>query len=334
MNKKSLEYTAMNIVKYMKSKMLIIIVYFVIKKEMRMKRKIIFFCGVLVICNLINLFVYEMIFNKKSLANNLCLVYAKNQNVTYVYDSLGRVSTVRYPDGTEIQYEYDANGNLLSSKTTMGTGKADNSEQDSSDNNGEDIPASSEQETPAASEEHGTSGSNEQNTSDSGEHNTTKNDGQSGNNQVDVNPQTGYTTGNDNSGQSSDSNPASANNRLQDTEKNIKNYNRFKSKKPIIQSLKVSKSSKKHQLKIKIKQINKRGTYGESGYQIKYAVNHRFKQAKTITIPRSKKGSVTSEKWSIKRNKTYYVKVRAVMKTQTGKVIYSKYSKTIKIKVK
>ena len=134
----------MNIVKYMKSKMLIIIVYFVIKKEMRMKRKIIFFCGVLVICNLINLFVYEMIFNKKSLANNLCLVYAKNQNVTYVYDSLGRVSTVRYPDGTEIQYEYDANGNLLSSKTTMGTGKADNSEQDSSDNNGEDIPASSE----------------------------------------------------------------------------------------------------------------------------------------------------------------------------------------------
>lgn len=54
-----------------------------------------------------------------------------------------------------------------------------------------------------------------------------------------------------------------------DTVTDIKNYNAFKKKKPVIKSLKKSKSKKKYYLKIQIKQMNKRGTYGEIGYQTK-----------------------------------------------------------------
>lgn len=34
--------------------------------------------------------------------------------INYSYDSLGRVESAVYPDGTKITYTYDANGNLLS----------------------------------------------------------------------------------------------------------------------------------------------------------------------------------------------------------------------------
>lgn len=118
-----------------------------------------------------------------------------------------------------------------------------------------------------------------------------------------------------------------------DTVADIQNYNAFKKKKPVIKSLKKSKSKKKYYLKIQIKQMNKRGTYGEIGYQIKYADNKKFKKAKTVKVIRDKKRSVTSKNWKVKKGKTYYVKVRAMMKTKTGKIIYSKYSKTKKIKV-
>lgn len=269
-----------------------------------MKRKMKLFLGILAISYSINLFVYGTVFNTKCLTGDMRCVHAKSQDVKYIYDSLGRVSTVRYPDGTEVKYEYDGNGNLLNSTVTKGTGGTD----------------SSEQENPGSSEE--------QKKPDNGEQNTADGTGQNNNQQQEQD------AGNANNGENANSNSGGVENSSQDTEKNIQNYNRFKNKKPVIQSLKVSKSKKKYYLKIQIKQINKRGTYGESGYQIKYATNHRFKQAKTIKISRSKKGSVTSAKWSVKRNKTYYVKARALMKTKTGKVIYSKYSKTVKIKVK
>ncbi|MDE5864321.1 MAG: hypothetical protein K2H34_08245, partial [Lachnospiraceae bacterium] len=90
----------------------------------------------------------------------------------------------------------------------------------------------------------------------------------------------------------------------------------------------------KYYLKVQIKQINNIGIYGENGYQIKYALNSKFKKAKVVKIIRNKRGSITSKKWKVKRRKTYYVKVRAYMKTKTGQTIYSKYSKVKKIKTK
>ncbi len=68
---------------------------------------------------------------------------------------------------------------------------------------------------------------------------------------------------------------------------------------------------------------------GAKGYEITYATNKKFKSAKKI---KSKKTTVTLKK--LKKNKTYYVKVRAYAKSGK-KTIYSKtYSKTVKKKVK
>ena len=72
------------------------------------------------------------------------------------------------------------------------------------------------------------------------------------------------------------------------------------------------------------------GKYPETGYQIRYATNKKFKNAKSITIKKKRKSSITSKKWKAKK-KTYYVKVRAYMITKTGKKIYSKYSKVKKL---
>ncbi|MCI8300731.1 MAG: fibronectin, partial [Lachnospiraceae bacterium] len=68
---------------------------------------------------------------------------------------------------------------------------------------------------------------------------------------------------------------------------------------------------------------------GAKGYEITYATNKKFKSAKKI---KSKKTTVTLKK--LKKNKTYYVKVRAYAKSGK-KTIYSKtYSKTVKKTVK
>ncbi|MDE6625250.1 MAG: RHS repeat protein [Lachnospiraceae bacterium] len=216
---------------------------------------------------------------------NMQYVSANNQNVQYSYDSLGRISIARYPDGTEIKYQYDADGNVLSCDKVMGQTIPDDKEQTG------EKPVGGEQtgEKPSAGE---------------------NGDKQTGNNQPVI----------------SDSPQSSA--------EDIKYYNQFKKRKPVIKSLKRSKSKKKYYLKVQIKQINNIGIYGENGYQIKYALNSKFKKAKVIKIIRNKRGSITSKKWKVKRRKTYYVKVRAYMKTKTGQTIYSKYSKVKKIKTK
>jgi len=45
---------------------------------------------------------------------------------TYTYDTMGRLTGVAYQDGSEIQYTYDANGNILS-VVTSSTGAVDGS---------------------------------------------------------------------------------------------------------------------------------------------------------------------------------------------------------------
>ncbi len=120
---------------------------------------------------------------------------------------------------------------------------------------------------------------------------------------------------------------------LRDTAKDVAEYNKFKKRKPVIKSLNVTRKKEKPYLHIKIKQVKKRGTYSEIGYQIKYATNKYFKKAKTVEVTRHKKNSITGKKWKVKKNKTYYVKVRAYLEKKNGTKVYTQYSKVKKIKI-
>ena len=64
------------------------------------------------------------------------------------------------------------------------------------------------------------------------------------------------------------------------------------------------------------------------GYQIQYALNKKFKKAKSKTV---KSTSVTIKK--LKKKKTYFVRVRAY-KAVDGKKVYGKWSSVKKVKIK
>lgn len=87
-------------------------------------------------------------------------------------------------------------------------------------------------------------------------------------------------------------------------------------------SIKV-KGLKGKKVRVTYKKIN-----GASGYQILYAANNKFTNAKKKT---TKKNSYTLTK--LKKGKTYYIKVCAYKKWN-GKTYYSTYSVTKKIKIK
>lgn len=258
-----------------------------------MRKKFLLLIGMIGINCIVNPNIVRMLTDNKLVNNNMYCVYAQNQDVEYEYDSLGRVCTARYSDGTRITYEYDANGNLQHSEVFRESVPPDSEEQPSTEQPGIERPGT----------EHPKGESTE-------EGDIRKPIQKPGTEPV-VTPDT-----------------------PRDTVTDIKNYNTFKKKKPVIKSLNKSKSKKKYYLKIQIKQMNRRGTYGEIGYQIRYADNKKFKKAKIVKVIRNKTRSITNKSWKVKKGKTYYVKVRAMMKTKTGKTIYSQYSKTKKLTVK
>lgn len=264
-----------------------------------MRRKMILLLGAIATGYCISLLGCDIVWNGRLSANNISCVYAQNQDVQYFYDSLGRVSAARYQDGTEIQYEYDANGNLLY------CGEAKKQPQP---------------------EGGGTAGGSQSGSGQAGNN-------PSGGNQTGDGQNNGNGAGGVSVGQNPVPEPPVASGSLQYTSEDIANYNQFKKRKPVIKSLKSNTSKKKYYLKIKIKQITQGGDYVEDGYQIKYATNSQFKKAKTVKVDRNKKNSITSQEWKVKKGKTYYVKVRASMRTKTGKTIYSKYSNTKKLKI-
>ena len=260
--------------------------------------------------------------------NNMCYTYAKNQNIQYEYDSSGRLTAVRYPDGTEIRYQYDANGNIISGETKPGQTLPDKEDGiKPGQTGGEQAGNGQIGEGQAGNEQAG-----EEQTGDEQTGGGQAGNEQAGEEQTEEEQIGEEQTGNNQMNESQTQNASTET--LHDSAEDIKNYNRFKKSKPVIKSLKQSVKKKKYYLNIRIKQINKKGIYGESGYQIKYAKNKKFKKAKTIKIARNKKSSITSKKWKVKKGTTYYVKVRAYMRTKTGKTIYSKYSKVKKITVK
>lgn len=68
---------------------------------------------------------------------------------------------------------------------------------------------------------------------------------------------------------------------------------------------------------------------GAAGYQIKYSLKKNLKSAKTKNVAKKTKLTITG----LKKNKVYYVKVRAYKKVKAKKV-YGKFSKVVKIKKK
>ncbi|MBR1752033.1 MAG: leucine-rich repeat domain-containing protein [Ruminococcus sp.] len=87
-------------------------------------------------------------------------------------------------------------------------------------------------------------------------------------------------------------------------------------------------SPKTKQLKVTYKKVS-----GVTGYQVTYSTSKKFTKAATKTA--AVKGAAKTSKTikSLKKGKTYYIKVRSY-KTVSGKKYYSSYTKVKKIKVK
>ena len=98
---------------------------------------------------------------------------------------------------------------------------------------------------------------------------------------------------------------------------------KIKIEKPVIKSV---TNKKKNIIKI----VLKKKVAGAAGYEIKYSTNKKFK--KSVKTVRFTGKSKTISK--LKKNKTYYVKVRAYKKDANGNKVYGKYSKVKKIKIK
>lgn len=86
---------------------------------------------------------------------------------------------------------------------------------------------------------------------------------------------------------------------------------------------KVKASAKKATATLKFKKVK-----DATSYEIQYSTNKKFKSAKTET---TKKTTYTLS--SLKKNTTYYVRVRAVKKNLAGETVYSSWvKKTVKTK--
>lgn len=223
-------------------------------------------------------------FTDKIIADGMRHVYAKEDRIQYSYDSTGRLLTAKYPDGTQITYQYDNAGNIKASLLDEEKAENERTEEEKTET---EVTEGEKTETGAMKHDqrrlHGTGFMRI---------NRMLLQGKSGD---------GYV------------------------------YTSFQKKRPVIKSLKTEKQKKKTYLKIQIKKIKLEKSCSESGYQIKYSTKEDFKNAKTVTVPKKKKSSVTGKKWKVKKGKVYYVKVRAYIKNGMGQYLYSKYSKTVKI---
>lgn len=253
------------------------------------------------------------------------LSVSAGQGIQYEYDSLGRVVKTMYPDGTIITYKYDSNGNLLYNTVLESTentesGSTEETERATTEENVK--PSDTETEPGSTETEPGSTEEREQTTTEgnvkpSSTETEFEGEAQAGKQKV------------ENHNQLAVNRPVIIT--IRNTATDIKIYSKFKKLKPVIKLLKAKKKNKKQYLKIQIRKTGKKQGQIENGYQIQYATNSKFKKAKYVTVAKKKKKSVTVKTWKVKKKKTYYVRVRAYMKTKTGKKIYTKYSKTKKI---
>ncbi|SKA68121.1 hypothetical protein SAMN02745111_01536 [Eubacterium uniforme] len=99
-------------------------------------------------------------------------------------------------------------------------------------------------------------------------------------------------------------------------------------KQPKQVKVKSVKNNKKKAFTIKWKKVK-----GASGYVVKYARNKKFTKGKKVRMIKNiKKTSLTLKK--LKKNKNYFVKVRAYTLDKNGKKVYGNWSEVKKIKIK
>lgn len=276
---------------------------------------------------------------------NMSCVYA--DTIQYTYDSLGRVKTAVYSNGTKMTYIYDKNGNIekiLEDKIevpgepqdgTIEDGKVD-VEDDVNNNEPEEDIGSDENENNVDSD--GDVGSNE-NESNADSDDVVSSQGDESNTDSDNGTIRDHNT--DNNTQKPNLDFVQINGEIPSlrfllsdiSKRDVYAYNQFKKKKPVVKSLKIVKKNSAFHLKIQVRRLKNLTLYPETGYQIKYATNNQFKKASTITVKRNNKKTLTAKTWKVKKKKTYYVKVRAYLKTRKGKNIYTKFSKVNKIMV-
>lgn len=98
--------------------------------------------------------------------------------------------------------------------------------------------------------------------------------------------------------------------------------------KPAKVTLKSVKNTKSKSISVSWKKVS-----GAKGYQITYSTSKKFskKLTKTITVASSASSKVIK---NLKKNKTYYVKVRAFKKDKKGNKVYGSYSSVKKVAVK
>ena len=89
-------------------------------------------------------------------------------------------------------------------------------------------------------------------------------------------------------------------------------------------SISSAKNSKSKQIAIKYKKVS-----GAKGYEISYSTDKKFK--KSVTKKTTSKTTYTIK--SLKKGKTYYVRIRAYKVDSTGKKVYGKYTSAKKVKV-
>ena len=169
---------------------------------------------------------------------------------------------------------------------------------------------------------------------------TEKSKSDSGNIDNGENTNNGGDTGNSDSGSSSDNgntNNGSGNNGVVGTSPNGNNLIESqtssntqnsipKVSKPSKVSIKSAKNSGKKKITVTWKKQSK-----VMGYQIQYATKSSFKSAKKVTVKGASKTKTTISK--LKKGKTYYVKVRAYVKSG-GKTVYGKWSAVKKVKIR
>lgn len=95
-------------------------------------------------------------------------------------------------------------------------------------------------------------------------------------------------------------------------------------------SVKTTAISKLQNVKGKNLQVTIKKVSGAAGYQVRYATNSSMKSAKTVTVKKSTKATISK----LKKGKKYYVQVRAYKTDSAGKKVYGSWSKTKNIKIK
>lgn len=265
-----------------------------------------------------------------------------NESVKYQYDALGRVVSVYYSNGAEYEYKYDKNGNIVSVKkvkgettekpnTTEGSGTEETTKEPNTEKTTETTrEPDTEKKTETTKEPD--MGKTTETTKESDTEKTTKaTETSTTEKTTSVATEEGIeepvSTTEADTGKIQTEETSTWN------QKELRQINRFRRKRPVIKSLSAHKKDEKVCMNIQIRQMLPLQEEGENGYQIRYAKNGRFKHYKNITVKRKVKGTITKRNWRIQKNKTYYVKVRAYRTLRTGKTIYSKYSKVRKIRI-